>query len=152
MSSNHLSYKVRLLSACTCIFPRKVSQNHTIMPFKHIRLIDNWGKPERAPQNGSIHVFDCSQKITLRIRRPSTGSVVVQFDHPTVPKNLHFKCGFSDQHGEIVCVTMLIVQRERKLEQRDLGEEESSTGLENKEKCGNATELARGQALATCGS
>ena len=34
-------------------------------------------------------------------------------------------------------MAILAMQRERKLEQRDLDEEKSSTGLENKEKCGN---------------
>ena len=40
---------------------------------------------------------------------------------------------------------ILAMQRERKLEQRDSGEEESLTGLEDKEKRGSATKLTRGQ-------
>jgi len=42
-------------------------------------------------------------------------------------------------------MAILAMQRERKLEQRDSDEEESSTGLEDKEKHRNATELTRGQ-------
>ena len=72
-----------------------------------------WGEPERAPQNGSAHAFDCSQKIYVS----NVDSVI------------------------------LAMQRERKLEQRDLDKEKSLTGLENKEKCGNATKLTRGLAL-----
>ena len=44
-------------------------------------------------------------------------------------------------------MAILAMQRERKLEQRHLDEEKSTTGLENKEKYGNATELTSGQAL-----
>jgi len=45
-------------------------------------------------------------------------------------------------------MVILAMQRERKLEQRDLDEEKSSTGLENKEKRGNATELTRSTCVA----
>ena len=51
-------------------------------------------------------------------------------------------------------MAMLAMLREKKLQQRDLDEEKSSTGLQTKEKCGNATKLTRGQALhvVTCDS
>ena len=104
----------------------------------------NWGKPERAPQNGSVHAFNCptnhSQKFTLCIRKPPTGSVVVHSTvqpfpkiyvecmrkpptgsvfmcstiQLTVPRNLHFKCGFSDQRGDRGCLYGYTSNAERK--------------------------------------
>jgi len=80
----------------------------------------------------------------MYVENPPNGSVVMRSTvQPTVPKHLHFKCRFSDQH----CMVILAMQRERKLEQRDSDEEESSTGLEDKEKRGNGTELTCDQAL-----
>ena len=44
-------------------------------------------------------------------------------------------------------MVILAIQRERKLEQRDLDKEKTLTGLENKEKRENATKLTHGEAL-----
>ena len=51
-------------------------------------------------------------------------------------------------------MAILAMQRVKKLEQRDLDKEKSLTGLEDKEKHGNAAELTRSQALhvVLCGS
>ena len=79
-------------------------------------------------------------KIYTAYAETPTGSVVVHSTIQLLPKI------YISNVDSVTNVTkaILAMQKERKLEQRDLDEEKSLTGLENKEKCRNATELPRG--------